>query len=240
MEAGVEWRRAVPSGCLSGWSLSRLAAGTLGGADAARAEGHAASCVRCAELLGAERAMVGAAALEALPGPLSKHVERAAAAAARRAKPRWWVAWSGPLTLVAAAVVALVVTARGPGGAGEVPGGATSQGPDGTRVKGGVAIEATVVRGGARAATDVPFAELGRLVDGDRLKLRVRHAEGQTVRVESEEPRGWVTLYTGLIAGEGLVPVDLVAERGTRSVLRISICPAVGDCVVETRQMDVD
>lgn len=242
-----ELERLVPTGCLSGWSLSRLAAGTLGGADAARAEGHAASCARCGELLAAERAMVGAAVLEALPAALSKEGARAAAAAERRAKPRWWIAWSGPLTLLAAAVVALLVTARGPdgpGGSGDAgPGGDGTyqgQGPDGTRVKGGVAIEGTLVRDGARAATDAPLGELGRLKHGDRLKLRVRNADGQTVRVESEEPTGWVTLYAGLIAGEGLVPVDMVAERGTRSVLRISICPMVGDCVVETHRMDVD
>lgn len=238
------FKRAVPAGCLSGWSLSRLAAGTLSGADATRAEGHLASCARCGELLAAERAMVGAAALEALPAALSKEGARVAAAAERRTKPRWWLAWSGPLTLLAAAVVALVVTARGGPGSGDAGSGGAGtyqgQDPDGTRVKGGVAIEGTLVRDGARAATDAPLGELGNLKHGDRLKLRVRNADGQTVRVESEEPSGWVTLYAGVIAGEGLVPVDLVAERGTRSVLRISICPMVGDCVVETHRMDVD
>lgn len=235
MNANVEvpgFRRAVPSGCLSGWAVSQLAAGTMARADVGAAEAHAAGCARCGEAVASERALVGAAVLEPVPAALL-------AVGQRRAKSRWWIVWAGPLTVVGALAVALLVTSRGPvtpteGGAG---GGYTD---DGTRAKGAIAIEGTLIRDGARAASDTPLGELGHMRDRDRLKLRVRNAQGQTVRVETEENGAWVSLYAGVIAGDGFVPIDLVAERGSQSVLRISVCPMVGDCLVETHRMDVD
>ncbi|MFO0745966.1 MAG: zf-HC2 domain-containing protein [Myxococcota bacterium] len=235
--------REVPEGCLSHRRVSLAAMGRLGPVERDLVDAHLSTCARCTELVRLERIDVGAAAVEPLPA-------RIAAAAVSAVPPRRrWLGWlTGGLGVAATIAVVLVVT-RPPDAGGDPVG---VGGPDGVRLKGALSIEATVVRGDVVIAEDAHLDALGTLHDGDRLRLRVRNGAGMQLRIESFDEGRWQSIHTGVVPGDGWIPLGLMTTAGSETRLRVTVCKHASDlisadpgtvdpneCALETHTLDV-
>ncbi|TNF23651.1 MAG: hypothetical protein EP329_26980 [Deltaproteobacteria bacterium] len=94
----------------------------------------------------------------------------------------------------------------------------------GFRLKGAVAVEATVVRDGQTVVADTRIEDLGALADGDRMRLRVRSAAGRPGRVEGLDGGDWVRVWEGAIPEDGWLPFGLTASAGSETALRVAVC----------------
>jgi hypothetical protein len=217
--------REKPAGaCLSGWALSRLAAG---GPDDPAARAHAASCRRCGALLEEERAEIDRAAAEPLPAGLTAALARPD----RRRRRATRVLLPAVAALGALALLPLVLRPR--------------RDPAGERTKGAVAVTAAVRRDARIWQRESPVDALaGRLRPGDELRLRL--AEGASgarwALVEGlEEADGrprWETYFDGRIPADGWLPIGVAITQGGRTRLRLTVCAGApaprGSCQTST------
>ena len=197
------------NGCLSRLRLSQLALGNLAGAERSAAEGHAAQCARCRDLLAEERASIRADAYAPVPKELLD-------AAERRSSPPWRgrvAAWAGALAAAAAcAVVGLVVVPR-----------VSSE--DGERLKGPAAVELAIERDGALLTTSATAERPPLLRPGDRVRVRVLGPRGTWVKLEGLEDGLWRRYFAGGRPEDGWLPAGVRVTADGRTQLRVSICP---------------
>jgi hypothetical protein len=160
---------------LSAFAIDELLAGTLDAEQAALAQSHLASCVRCRRDADAARVAREQFLRDLLPRTVG-------AVRAARQRRRWRLAawFGGPALLAAAAAIAIVWTP---------PPRAVADGD--LRIKGGPAFEVYAERGGRV----IPVRDGTELAAGDRIRFAVVAGELEYLIVASVDGVGKVSVY---------------------------------------------
>jgi len=198
-------RQKVADSCLSGWAISQYCLDLMPPDEKARADAHLQGCSRCTGLVRDETADMGAAVYEAVPAKLL------AKAQTNRRRIGVWL-WPTVTALSAGAAVLLFLA---------VP---TDRPDSSIRLKGGDAIEGSVMRDGAVVIPRLPLDRLGELRDGDRLRLRVPDALGTWVLVQGWQETAWADYYKGSVPPDRWLPIGLTLDSRDETRMRVVAC----------------
>ena len=201
-------------GCLSSWQVSRLALSLTPVAEEERLLAHVRDCPHCAAKLREEREGVEAAKFERVPERLLSH------AANVRRRREWFSPRMFAGLAMAGAVAAMLIVVpklglRKP----------RIDVSDGIRVKGGLHIEATILRDGQPVASRVPLGSVRDLRPGDRIRVWVPVGEKpRWVMYQGWDDDRWDTYFEGTPHESGFLPpvVEITGEGATR--LRVVSC----------------
>jgi hypothetical protein len=192
--------------CPSALLISRYILGELAEDRARAVEEHLAACTHCNELAEAERGGVEAARTEPVPSRLT----------GTGTPRRTWLPWSLAAT-VAAAAAAVVLAVWILPGTTPTPG-------DGTRVKGTLALSATLDREGRVLFEGRDLGSIDVIREGDRLRLRVKGVVEGRLALQGCDAGGCRVLYRGTVPAGGRMPVGVQATAG-ESRLDVIVCP---------------
>lgn len=192
--------RGKEAGCLSHWQVSQLTLGLLAGEPAA----HADSCDLCAQRILSEKKQLQTASYERVPAILM----------ARAGRSRWWLRVPPGRWLLLVAGMALLAA-----------GGLAWLG--GRALQGKPWVLASVGRQGSQVVQELPADQLGKLLPGDQLRLRLAPPTGLWTRVQTRHggtTSKWETFYEGLIPEDGWLPAGLTVEPEGKMQVRVWTC----------------
>ena len=105
--------------------------------------------------------------------------------------------------------------------------GPVSESAPGTRTKGAVAVQATVLRSGVVVHDSVPLDTLS-LTPGDFLRVRVAGAHGRWLLLQGREDDRWVRYFAGRPPADGWLPLGLMTTPESETRLRVVHCGSEG------------
>lgn len=253
-----ERSKSTPS-CLSTWQCHGLCTGQLDAGLLARLESHVRDCVACERQVGVHREAMRDAQNEAVPEALHRAVlqpddasELEAAPAVHRGAAgttRAFWSWSragGGLAACASAMAAWLIwqpsvvertTLEQDGAAQTRPTLAPRGGRlEGTRAKGAVQLELSLVRDGETLRDTVLAKDLGPWKTGDKLQLRLAGAQGHYARLEGLDKGAWALYFEDRVPSDGWLPIALELTRDGQTRMRALVCETQASLRVAAEQ----